>query len=345
MESESKLLAARLRTCDASEAVNLLAREGIRYETTTDEGGGELVYGVPFQDASALVRQRRVLLRRGVCFVPLQLMRAVAVHYFRVALKQQMKVMRRALAANPEASNSTERLAPILASFVARARESDARSGDANRQDRIQVTAANVDAIAETHFPLCVKHLHRKFRENHHLKYDGRVQYRMFLKGLGWSVQDTLLHFRSEFVRVIPPDSFDKEYAYHIRHSYGLEGARKDYAPPDCAQIIHGAVPRHGQYHGCPFRHWDAAHLNAELRASGLAVSSASQIAALAATGNCQRACQSHFDASHRFSYADAAAALQSSRHHARQALELPSKWTASVSHPNTWLEASLHGR
>ncbi|TYZ66661.1 hypothetical protein PybrP1_007479 [[Pythium] brassicae (nom. inval.)] len=335
LAAESELFARRLRHCAAEDALALLASEGVRYEPvqeeeTTPDGPA---FKVPFQDAPQLVRHRRVPLRNGVCVVPLRCMRAVAAHHFRVALEQQLKILRRAQAAN----TVDDRLAPMFARFAALVRAHDRRHH--HRGNKLsRVTPASVDAAAETHFPLCARHLHRQFRAQHHLKYDGRVQYRMFLKGLGWPVHDALAHFRREFVRVLPPATFDREYAYHIRHSYGLEGARRDYAPPDCRQILRGAAPRLGQHHGCPFRHWDAAHLSAELRAAGLSATATAPIVAQAVTGSCQRACQSHFDATHRLSYADAA--RQSGR--ADEQEEEAAVAAASVTHPNTWLDVSF---
>ncbi|KAJ0397882.1 hypothetical protein ATCC90586_006468 [Pythium insidiosum] len=167
-------------------------------------------------------------------------------------------------------------------------------------EQQLALTLENIDRIAESHFPLCMRHLHRKLRENHHLKYDGRVQYRMFLKGLGFTVQDSLIFFRDEFTRVISSAKFDREYAYHIRHSYGLEGSRKDYAPMDCAQIINGAAPRHGQHHGCPFKHWDTAALDAELRRTGLSnTEQVARITRLAAQRKPEAACSELFAALH----------------------------------------------
>lgn len=47
------------------------------------------------------------------------------------------------------------------------------------------------------------------------------------------------LHFwRQEFAPKTPPDAFNKEYAYNVRHNYGKEGGRKDYTPYSCVKII-----------------------------------------------------------------------------------------------------------
>lgn len=73
----------------------------------------------------------------------------------------------------------------------------------------------------------------------------------------------------------IGDDKFKKEYQYNIRHSYGLEGGRRNYKPYryppsvvshiSCQQIISGPTPGPGEAHGCPFRHFSIDSLVATL--------------------------------------------------------------------------------
>ena len=58
-------------------------------------------------------------------------------------------------------------------------------------------------------------------------------------------------------------EDFMKRFAYNIRHNYGKEGRRKDYSPYNCTRIIMGNPPGSGDFHGCPFRHWQPHHLEA----------------------------------------------------------------------------------
>ena len=71
-------------------------------------------------------------------------------------------------------------------------------------------------------------------------------------------------------------DKFKKEYQYNIRHSYGLEGGRRNYKPlrytssfvnliTSCQQILTGPQPGPGDAHGCPFRHFSIDALIATL--------------------------------------------------------------------------------
>lgn len=44
------------------------------------------------------------------------------------------------------------------------------------------VTIDQLDSLAETSYPLCMRELHRTLRQNHKLKHDGRLQHGLFLK-------------------------------------------------------------------------------------------------------------------------------------------------------------------
>ena len=50
-------------------------------------------------------------------------------------------------------------------------------------------------------FPLCMRGLHQALRENHHLRHGGRMQYGLFLKGIGLTLEQALQFWRSEFTK------------------------------------------------------------------------------------------------------------------------------------------------
>lgn len=317
VQAEAALFKSRLISSKPNRSVQLLLHEGIAYErcsmheaafslydqdwlrsikTSKDDA---LLYRVPFSHASGLLRHRRTLIKQGFCFVSLRDMLYIAAHHFRWALLQQLTAFHRAIPAKRE---ELKRVQPIFDRIFAQLQvhTTDRTSFSSNADELPRITPQDIDYVAERHFPLCMRHLHRKLRANHHLKYDGRVQYRLFLKGLGFSVHETMTFFRTEFIQTIPTARFDKEYAYHIRHSYGLEGAHKDYRPLSCEQIIEGSAPRQGQFHGCPFKHWDSAALRQELYRDGrVQPDTADRIVIQAENGGYQSACQALLVASH----------------------------------------------
>lgn len=96
--------------------------------------------------------------------------------------------------------------------------------------------------------------LHKALRKNHHLTHNGRIQYGLFLKGIGLSLSDSITFWKDEFTKVMSDTAFNKEHGYNIRFIFGQEGSRRDYQPYKCIKIMESIVgPR--DYHGCPFKH------------------------------------------------------------------------------------------
>lgn len=107
------------------------------------------------------------------------------------------------------------------------------------------------------HYPLCAQHLQRNLIANSHLKYNGRQQLGIFLKGIGLNVDEALKFWSSQFIKnnSMSLETFNKDYKYNIRHQYGLEGARINYKPWDCSTILSKPRPNiKSEYHGCPYR-------------------------------------------------------------------------------------------
>lgn len=160
-----------------------------------------------------------------------------------------------------------------------------------------RITPDMIDALASSSMPLCMRSLHKALKVNHHLKFAGRQQYGLFLKGTGLQLDDAIAFWRQEFCKKMSVDDFNKKYAYNIRHNYGKEGKRKDYVPYNCMRIITGEPPKAGEYHGCPFRHFEQEHLRKALQ--GIAEGDKQEILALVDQHHYQIACKKHFEATH----------------------------------------------
>lgn len=170
-----------------------------------------------------------------------------------------------------------DRLAPILNHLSKNFITPDAsyRSGDGDpAAPGSELTARNVDKLAAEHFPLCMQHLHRSLRRDAHLKHFGRLQYTLFLKGVGLSLEECLLFWRSSFHK-ITDDTFNKEYRYNVRHVYGDVGGDANrrgtgYPPFGCQKILTEHPPGPGEAHGCPYRHFNLENLTALLQQVGI---------------------------------------------------------------------------
>lgn len=113
-----------------------------------------------------------------------------------------------------------------------------------------------------------------QLRKNAHLKHFGRLQYTLFLKGIGLTLEDCLLFWRRSF-RNITDDEFNSRYKYNVRHAYGDVGGDvnrrgRGYPAYSCQKILTDNAPGTGQTHGCPYRHFSVDNLITLLEATGV---------------------------------------------------------------------------
>ncbi|KAI5946127.1 DNA primase large subunit [Manis javanica] len=252
----------------------------------------ESVYKIPFADALDLFRGRRVYLEDGFAYVPLRDIVAIILNEFRAKLSKALALTARSL----PAVQSDERLQPLLNHL------SHSYTGqDYNTQGNVgKISLDQIDSLSIKSFPPCMRQLHKALRENHHLRHGGRMQYGLFLKGIGLTLEQALQFWKQEFIKgKMDPDKFDKGYSYNIRHSFGKEGKRTDYTPFSCLKIILTSPPSQGDYHGCPFRHSDPELLKQKLQSYRVSSESISQILALVKETHYQVACQKYFEMIH----------------------------------------------
>uniref|UniRef100_A0A8C7KR27 DNA primase large subunit n=1 Tax=Oncorhynchus kisutch TaxID=8019 RepID=A0A8C7KR27_ONCKI len=232
---------------------------------------GKDFYKVPFQDALDLVRTRKVYLNGGYVYIPHQDIVTIVLNDFRTRLSKALALTARSL----PAVQSDERLQPLLNHL------SHAYVGqDYSIQKSIgKISLEQIDPLSAKSYPLCMRQLHRGLRDSHHLRHGGRMQYGLFLKGIGLTLDQALQFWRSEFVKgKVDADKFDKAYAYSIRHMFGKEGKRTDYTPYSCMKVILSNPPSQGDQHGCPFRHSDPELLKQKLQSYKVSPSGISQV-------------------------------------------------------------------
>ena len=167
-----------------------------------------------------------------------------------------------------------DRLTPILDHLSKNFSTPDATFSDSESAlSDAQVNAASIDRLSQ-HFPLCMRNLHQTLRKNSHLKHYGRLQYTLFLKGMGLTLEDCLIFWRQAF-KLITDDTFNKEYRYNVRHAYGDVGGDairrgRGYAPYSCQKILTEHPPGSGESHGCPYRHFSVDNLQTLLQSCGV---------------------------------------------------------------------------
>ncbi|KAK7693362.1 hypothetical protein QCA50_002930 [Cerrena zonata] len=222
----------------------------------------ERFFKVKWTRVPDLVEKRKVFLKDGMAYVPQREQSSIIFQEYQKSLEKALELTAKAL---PRLDEDT-RIVPILENlsqgFLAGV-SSEWSTGTASTNGE-QLTADMIDGIARAHYPMCMRHLHETLRRDKHLKHNGRLQYGLFLKVLGLSIDEAITFWRRSFSK-IQEDKFNKEYRYNIRHSYGLEGKRANYAAKSCVQILTAEAPGTGEAHGCPYRHFSEDNLASAL--------------------------------------------------------------------------------
>lgn len=227
-------------------------------------------FKVDWMRVPELVESRRVFLKGGKAYVPAREQTTMVVAEFTKRLDRALELTARALPRLDE----DDRLTPILDHLSKNFITPDASySSSTTAVGGADISARNVDKLSAS-FPLCMQNLHRSLRRDAHLKHFGRLQYTLFLKGIGLNLEECLIFWRTSFSKMTD-DQFNKDYRYNVRHSYGDVGGDSNrrgggYSPFSCQKILTEHPPGPGESHGCPYRHFNQENLNSLLQAVGI---------------------------------------------------------------------------
>ncbi|XP_059059366.1 DNA primase large subunit [Achroia grisella] len=245
-------------------------------------------YKVKFYEVLDLVKLRKVYLHAGYAYIPHKDFVSVLSAQFRIHLKQSLAIACHHLGEIEQ----DERLVSLLKCLH------QTYTGNDYSNPKAIVPIEILDTLSVKSFPLCMRQLHEQLRVAHHLKHGGRLQYGLFLKGIGVTLEDSLRFWREEFTKIMELDKFDKQYAYNVRYNYGKEGSKKDYSPFSCLKIINNTVGPQ-DCHGCPYKHCDVGSLKNKLQGYGFNSQTIQNIVDTTKRGHFQVACSKYFDAVH----------------------------------------------
>ncbi|KAL4758855.1 DNA primase subunit PRI2 [Aspergillus foveolatus] len=230
----------------------------------------ETWYKVDWERVPELVERRSVFLSKGKAYVPEREQLSMIIAEFTARLERALELTSRALPRLDE----DDRLSPILNHLSKNfgSAESVYTEGE-GFVDGAPITAASIDPLSQ-HFPLCMRSLHMSLRKNNHLKHYGRLQYTLFLKGIGLSLEECILFWRQSF-KGFTDEEFNSRYKYNVRHAYGDVGGDvnrrgRGYPPYSCQKILSDTNPGAGQTHGCPYRHFSVDNLIGLLQSTGV---------------------------------------------------------------------------
>ncbi|KAL8729847.1 MAG: hypothetical protein Q9166_004488 [cf. Caloplaca sp. 2 TL-2023] len=227
-------------------------------------------FKVDFETVPELVEARRIFVKAGKAYVPSKEQMSIVLAGFHDRLEQGLELTARALPRLDE----DDRLSPILSHLSNNFAVPDSTLADSDTTlSGASINASSIDPLS-AHFPLCMRNLHMTLRKNSHLKHFGRLQYTLFLKGLGLTMEDCLIFWRQSF-KLVTDETFNKEYRYNIRHTYGDVGGDavrrgRGYSPFSCQKILTEHPPGSGESHGCPYRHFSVENLTSLLQVIGV---------------------------------------------------------------------------
>eukprot|EP01125_Pyxidicula_operculata_P020534 TRINITY_DN7608_c0_g1_i1.p1 TRINITY_DN7608_c0_g1~~TRINITY_DN7608_c0_g1_i1.p1 ORF type:complete len:466 (-),score=86.95 TRINITY_DN7608_c0_g1_i1:189-1586(-) len=310
ISQERELLKIRLQTEPDANLEKIIEQNGLNFvtlqeseykqirhllnETSRSDGfsseadNHKAFYKVPFEDAGELIQKRSVFLKGGFAYVHRRRLLTIILTQYRAHLSQ---CLARAYKQMPVWSED-RRIFGLTESLPKEYLGRDY----VPVQNKDEISLSQLDSLAEQSMPLCMRQLHVYLRKNHHLKHGGRLQYGLFLKGLGISLEKSLEFWRDEFTK--GGRNFEKDYEYNIKHSYGTVGKRTSYTPYACQKIINMEVSG-DTTHGCPYKHNDKNTLRNLLKQKGLVAGEISVVIGLVEQYHYMEACKSVFDYTH----------------------------------------------
>jgi DNA primase large subunit len=216
------------------------------------------IYKVPFEEVCDLVRGRQVYLQGGSAYVLSRDLDAIASASFCKLMSGQLKEYQEKF--EDIVYEEDERLGPLLMVIP------DAHaSGQFVAEAEGCMALSELPEAMEASAPLCMRSSYGVLKKDHHLKHNARLQFGLFLKGIGLTLPDALVFWKSEFMKGGKTgEEFEKQYTYNFKHQYGQAGARRNYQPHACGKVIGAALDSSGAT-GCPFRKLKAADLEKAL--------------------------------------------------------------------------------
>jgi DNA primase large subunit len=260
---------------------------------------GETFYKIHWTRVLDLVEKRKVFLHAGTAWVPMREQASLIVSEFANNLTKELEMTARALPRLDEDDRILPLLSHLSMGFIAGVSR-DMSSTAIQGIEGGKVTAEMVDALVKQHAPMCMRNLHESLQDKGHLRHYGRMQYNLFLKDVGLSVEEAMLFWRRSF-RGMSDDKFNKEYKYNIRWGFGLEGRRVNVQAKNCVAIITQDQPGPQDNHGCPFRHFSPQNLSSALiKQYGLNFAEQAEILQSVKNGHYHVGCTRLFEITHQ---------------------------------------------
>lgn len=140
-------------------------------------------YCVPFTEVPELIRSRRCFVKSGLAYVCtadfVSIIAGLQENYIENGLALAARFL-------PEIEND-QRIVNLLKQLHFSYTGKDYALGTS---DKVPIEC--IDQLSKKSYPLCMRFCHETLRSKHHLKHHARLQYGLFLKGIGVTLEDAL---------------------------------------------------------------------------------------------------------------------------------------------------------
>lgn len=189
---ELELFKLKFQKLTELQIVEFLSVNKLNYQPISEEEKenlrGELFnaknfYRVHFTEVPELIRYRKCYLSGGFAYVDAQDFITIITGIQEKCIEDGLLAASKML---PEIEND-ERIVDLLKRLHTSYTGKDYALGS---KDNVPIEC--IDQLSKKSFPLCMRQCHETLRTKHHLKHFGRLQYGLFLKGIGVSLEDSM---------------------------------------------------------------------------------------------------------------------------------------------------------
>lgn len=204
--------------------------------------GATEFFSAPFEDAISLFPAFKGHLEAGQCIFHKNDLKQVLTTIFRKGLRKSIEPLKPKyeliLSFDPRIEKFLKSLPSIdFASDYMMIKSNSERNPK-------NLGATDIEDIASSnHLPPCMEIMQKHLKTKHHLRHFGRLQFGLFLKGIGMGLEEAIKFWKQEFMKGMSEDQFNKGYLYNLKHMYGKEGKNTDYSPWSCDNIITKNLP------------------------------------------------------------------------------------------------------
>lgn len=162
--------------------------QNITYRMKTNEDKKPSCFvKVPFKEAISLVGRRQVFLFNGFAYVPIKELTGILSAHFRARVSAELA---KAFKFMGEFFKD-ERISSLLMN-LSNHNMIDFNLEEVKAPSDEKIRLSDLDYYSRKHFPPCMKALMVNLRNKHHLKHFGRLQFGLFLKGLGLNMDEAI---------------------------------------------------------------------------------------------------------------------------------------------------------